>query len=288
MQSKHAGGDLRGVVPVAAGAGGAVSFGGYLAAYLIAGRARGLSPRTLELYRYVLGRFAGNYPVIPEGPEPIEVFLGAQGPSPFTRLTHFKVLRAFLRWVSGRYGLPNPMAKVSRPVVRPKPMRTLSLEELGRLFRATEGGSRERALVMVLIDTGMRVGEAWGLAPEDLQGDTLRVRGKAGERDVPVSPATVEALREHLPWGVTVRWLRAMVTGAMARGGITGARACPHTLRHSFARQYLMAGGDVFSLQRILGHRDLATTQRYLALADGDVIAQHRRFTPLLGLLGGL
>ena len=65
------------------------------------------------------------------------------------------------------------------------------------------------------------------------------------------------------------------------QAGITGVRCSPHTLRHTFAKNYLLNGGDIFSLQRILGHSSLASVRTYLNLFDGDLKKQHRRFSPV-------
>jgi len=227
---------------------------------------------------------------VPQGPEEIEAYLGALGGSPSSRHIVFRVLRTFFRWLELRYGLPSPMAGVRGPLVRPKPMRTLALPQLAGLLGAA-GSPRDRALLELLIDTGIRIGEAAGLHQADVEDDGIHVDGKTGARLVPISPGVAESLRTWLPWSglhgpLTRSGLQQIVKRAMRRAGITGPRASAHTLRHSFARCYLMAGGDVFSLQRIMGHRDLKTTQGYLALADRDLRDQHARFSPLRALPG--
>lgn len=70
------------------------------------------------------------------------------------------------------------------------------------------------------------------------------------------------------------------------RAGITG-RCSPHSLRHTFARSYLVNGGDAFSLQQILGHTTLDMVKRYVSLADADVAAKHRVASPADRLIGG-
>ena len=65
------------------------------------------------------------------------------------------------------------------------------------------------------------------------------------------------------------------------KAGISGVRCSPHTFRHSFAKNYLLNGGDIFSLQKILGHSSLASVRVYLNLFAADVKKQHMRFSPV-------
>lgn len=257
--------------------------------YLAASRSRGLAPGTLALYRRVLAGLAAREAALPERPEAVEAYLAAVKGAPATRRLYWRGLKTFFRWLAYRYDLDNPMLGVRAPLVRRRPMRTLALSQLAELLSAVEVGSRDAALLMLLLDTGIRIGEAAGLRPEDVAPGAITVSGKVGTRLAPISAEVEVALRAHLPWRgqrgeLTRSGLQQAVKRAMARAGIVGWRACPHTLRHSFARQYLMAGGDVFSLQRIMGHSQLASTQGYVALDDQDVRYQHSRFSPLRGL----
>ena len=72
-------------------------------------------------------------------------------------------------------------------------------------------------------------------------------------------------------------------SGRVAR--IEGVRCSPHTLRHTGAKRFILAGGDVFTLQKLLGHTTLVMVRRYVELADVDVKAQHQRFSPADSLL---
>ncbi|WP_282434375.1 tyrosine-type recombinase/integrase [Pelotomaculum sp. FP] len=65
------------------------------------------------------------------------------------------------------------------------------------------------------------------------------------------------------------------------KAGIEGKRLSPHTFRHTFAKQYLMAGGDLFSLQQIMGHATLISTRKYISLLTEDIQKKHRQFSPL-------
>lgn len=133
----------------------------------------------------------------------------------------------------------------------------------------------------------------------DLEAGALAVIGKGGrERTVPIGEAALFALRRYLaaagdpPRGPLFRDARGRpltraaiykaVRGLCQRAEISGVRCSPHTFRHTFAARYLTLGGDVLTLQRLLGHspRSLDVTQRYVTLLDADLRAAHRRFSP--------
>lgn len=148
---------------------------------------------------------------------------------------------------------------------------------------------RDRALLALLFDTGIRLGEAHGLTWSAVGEETILVDGKTGRREVPLSSWTKWVLLGvDLPWRgakgqLTLSGVYQAVRRCLRRAGV--ARGGPHLLRHSFARQYILDGGDVFSLQRILGHRDLATTRIYVEMDMTEIVAQHRRFSPIVRLL---
>ena len=81
--------------------------------------------------------------------------------------------------------------------------------------------------------------------------------------------------------GLTRHGLRFLVRRLAVAARVDGVRCSPRTFRHTFAIEFLRAGGNVFTLQQILGHTHLAMTQRYVAVAEADVVNQHRRFSPV-------
>ncbi len=168
------------------------------------------------------------------------------------------------------------------------PVDVLDGRELARLSAALEGSGwiarRNQALVALMARAGLRVGEALALAPEDVKIDTrsgwvLVRRGKGmKERRVPLSAEARQALRAYLQVRpqqpgplflsrtfrpLSGRDVQRIVSAAARRAGIR-RRVTPHTLRHSFATRFLRSGGDLATLQALLGHTSAATTARYL------------------------
>lgn len=210
-------------------------------------------------------------------------FLYAEG---FTRTNLFE-----------RLGLP----KV--PIREPE---VLTDEEIARVVSiynpATATGLRNILLVLVLADTGLRLGELCGTTVDDvdLERGTLKVMGKGQrERTVHVG-ATVQKLLSRY-----VRYLRPEPISGRVRSLLLGRDGRPftlngakrvlkraatqsgvkrlhaHLLRHTFATHYLLNGGDLLTLQRLLGHSTLEMVRRYSHIAAGYVAVQHRQYSPV-------
>ena len=222
--------------------------------------------------------------------------------APISVAGYVRGLRAFGNWLA-HDGLAEARAlrTLARPRVPHKVIEPLADEDLRRLIAASD--VRDRAIVLLLLDTGLRVSEAAGISLADLRPDgTIKVLGKgARERVVPVGAATRRAIARVLdgrapsagdaPLFIGAAGERLTLTGIQqllrrlrARASIAG-RCNPHTFRHTFAHRYLMNGGDVFTLQRMLGHSSLEMVRRYVALADGDVVTHHRAASPADHLL---
>lgn len=260
-------------------------------AFVASRRARGCSAAYESWLRYGLRRLLSTWAELPRDPESVELVLAEmRGVSDETRYDVWVAMRLLFRWCSRRYSVPDAAAFVERPLRRRKVVRTLTVEEVDRLLSGRLS-RRDRALLTLLLDTGMRIGEAASLTWSCVGTSVVVVTGKTGRREVPMSPGTSRALMgqgdgEHVwvrqRWAergpVTTQGLQVAVKRALARAGLRGG---PHLLRHTFGRLYVMNGGDAFSLQRIMGHADVATTRRYVEMDLRDVQTQHGRFSPV-------
>ena len=263
------------------------------------------SPRTVDAYRRDLDAFAATLEgrVGDTTTEEIERWLAslrADGRAPATIARRLAAVRAYLRHLA-LVGIraDNPAAGIAGPR-RPRTVpRTLSPAEAEKLVEAAAGTTprtmRDRALVELLYGAGLRVSEAVGLvkASVDLEDRIVRVVGKGNkERLVPLGRPAAEALRRYMALGrphldrrhrpelfLNARGGALTRAGAFLvlrrladRAGLEPGRVHPHLLRHSFATHLLEGGADLRSVQEMLGHADVATTERYTHVSD-----RHRR-----------
>ena len=181
------------------------------------------------------------------------------------------------------------MDTLPAPQVRKRLRRILTDEECARLLEHcyTE---RDYAMIVVLLDTGMRAGELASLRHENFLIDGVIVNGKSGERLVPLSPGVRAMLEEqgdkHSVWlgrngTMNERGIARAVKRVMVRAGIQPPKLGPHALRHTFAVRYLTSGGDFASLQKILGHSKVETTMIYGEMTIDLLLRQHRKFSPM-------
>jgi len=251
-----------------------------------------LSPRTIEWYEDRLLPFAKSCPDLPGRPEPIEAFLTAVRGSPETKRDSFNALRTFFRFVCKRHRIPNPMDAINPPR-RPKMlMATLEANELMKLLHSAQN-LRDRAILTLIMDNGMRAGEVCSLLKHNIKQETVVVYGKTGWREVPISDETRWLLfqvastspDEHVFHGhkgqITRFGIYRIVRDYMEKAGIKGPKLGPHRLRHAFGKNFLVQGGDLRSLQEIMGHTDIKTTQKYATLNLTDIVKKHRKFSPL-------
>jgi integrase/recombinase XerC len=218
--------------------------------------------------------------------------------SPRSLSQTLSAVRSFHRYLDRRLGIANAQVGLVRgPRVKPTLPRPVS-EDQARGLIAEPGhdpdrepweAARDTALITLLYGCGLRISEALAIQRGDIPlGGSIRVTGKGGKtRVVPVLPAVNEAIAVYLaaqPFALppadalfrakrggpfSARHAQAMVQGLRGRLGLP-ASATPHALRHSFATHLLGAGADLRSIQELLGHASLSTTQRY---ADVDAAA---------------
>lgn len=313
-----------------------MSLGQAIDLFIMAKETEGRSHETTRWYRNMLGRFAHHMPnglnqtLHSVGLDDARSFVAELqsrdsrylehpflkpregGLAPTTIHGHVRTLKVFGSWLASE-GIvtSDPFGKLKRPKLPSPVIKILSEDEMRTLVQAinpnTFLGGRQYAMVMLLMDTGIRASELCGLtlANTDLEGNTILVRGKGEkERIVPFANGVKQALVRYLTtWRpepldpnegsffltvdgtpMTYDALSTCLKSLGERAGIPRLHA--HLLRHTFAVQYLMNGGDVMSLKRILGHATLDVTQTYIHLAEQHVKVQHSRFSPVdrLGL----
>jgi site-specific recombinase XerD len=229
------------------------------------------------------------------------------GLSAVTIENYVRALRAFFNWLYREGYTEEPvLARLKPPKYPKKLVEPLTDVEIAAIFSAmdpnTSAGARDICLVTLLLDTGLRSNEATTLKLKDvhLEEGYLKVMGKGQkERIVPFGSASQKSLMKYLfhfradpahpgvenfflslegnP--VTNNALQLIMKRLGEKSGVNRLHA--HLLRHTFAVNYLVNGGDLFTLQQILGHTTLEMVRRYVNLANTHVMTQHKRFSPV-------
>jgi site-specific recombinase XerD len=269
-------------------------------------RALRLSEATLAdyglTYRRLTAHFGEHYPVEQITPDAIQRFLMKIPGSRKNKLNAYVGLASLWTWMVAQ-GMTDThvIHKVEKPRIIKTVIEPFEDSDI-RTILADDGGRRtlrDRAMVMVLLDTGIRVSELCGLRMSDINGTSLRVLGKGGkERMVPVSMDTWQVVGEylHMPrigqtrYLFESRWGTQMDRTAVAhelqrigkRTGIAGVH--PHRFRHTFAINFLRNGGNIYALQELLGHSTLEMVKTYLRLAERDLVAAHRIASPVVNM----
>lgn len=166
--------------------------------------------------------------------------------------------------------------------------------------RNTFTGYRDYVLMLLLLDTGVRISEAAEIKVGDIRWKErqILVHGKGRkDRFVPFQVTLEQHLREYLQVRGSldhdhlfvnidnnpfrVRGMQQAIRDHGLTANLRGVRVSPHTFRHTFAKYYIMNGGDPFSLQKILGHTSLDVVRMYVNLFSSDVSRQHAKYSPL-------
>jgi integrase/recombinase XerD len=259
------------------------------------------APKTVEAYRRDLIQIEERLgkPLAQASTDDLQTHLAelrARGLAPATIARRLSAARSFFAHQVLLGTRPdNPAAGIEPPRRQRKLPRTLSPREAERLIEAAAGTTpralRDSALVELLYGAGLRVSEAVGLerAGVDLDERIVRCIGKGNkERIVPIGRSAAEALRRYLSRGrpyldrryrpelflnakggpLTRAGAFLILRKVAEKAGLEPGRVHPHLLRHSFATHLLEGGADLRSVQEMLGHADLSTTEVYLHVTD--------------------
>lgn len=300
---------------------------------LIATRVEGRTPQTLEWYRQRLTRFLafmGNVPVEQIRPNDLRNYLAhlmdqkdrwtshpklkrkEGGLSEYTIAGHFRALRKLFNWLESEGILDtNPMRRIKAPKFGQCEPKGIAESDLLALIETTKAGTvsdlRDRAIILVLTDTGCRLGGLCGLQVQDidLKQEMAIVKEKGRKvRYIFLNPPTIEALKAWLAvrpedsgtalfvslgnkakGPLSPNGVRQMLRRRAKQAGIKGP-VNPHAFRHTFAREFLMKGGDLASLSDLLGHSSVMVTKHfYGTLTMRELKEKHKRYSPVVHLL---
>jgi integrase/recombinase XerD len=257
---------------------------------------RDLAAGTRQWYRLTLGAFADCVTEVEAiTPTALRAYMAhlqdrpaQRGPhlASATVYGHARALRVFLHWLASEGLVEEKMAsRVVMPRREAKVTPALSHEHVERLFNAAHT-ARDKAILAVLLDTGVRAAELCSLTSDRVylsQEDAyLLVRGKGlKQREVGLGRRARSLLARHLR-GVSSgavfrgRGGAALTPGGLDhllyrlrdRAGLRGVRVGAHQWRHTYAYRYIEAGGDLFKLARLMGHSSVVVTQAYLTAFD--------------------
>jgi site-specific recombinase XerD len=232
--------------------------------------------------------------------------------APSTIHGYVRALRSYSSWLFNEgYTDTNIFQGIKPPKLPDILIAPLTEDEIRRLLlaiqRETQEGTRNYAIILMFLDTGVRLSELTNLKLADIDFGLgiFKVFGKGGKerlvplgqtakraliryveqaRPLPVNPAEERIFLTVSGLPISKDSIEKIIQRLAKRANIS--RLHPHLFRHTFSVRYLINGGDVFSLQKILGHATLDMTRRYVTLASADVKDKHALFSPIdhLGL----
>jgi integrase/recombinase XerC len=279
---------------------------------------RRASPHTLEGYARDLGFFikymGGNFDPSKVGLAEFRGFvagLARAGKSAPSIARNVAAVKSFFRFMEQDEIAKNAAIRILRsPKIPKKLSKSVDAPDVFRLLDAFDDvvkpkwmALRDRALFTLIYGAGLRISEALGLDVGDVAGDMLRIRGKGNkERIVPLLPIVKEEIGKYMeacPFLnknktrensiALFRGAKGMrLTARVAQRDIEAARdflqlpatTTPHALRHSFATHLLAAGTDIRTIQELLGHSSLSTTQLYTKTDMRSVLAAYKKAHP--------
>lgn len=267
---------------------------------------RGLSPLTVEAYnRDILAFLKYLEEIACAEPERrhVETYMGhmrEKGRSTRSIVRSISALRGFFNYLllDGKIKV-SPLEDVDTPKFRPPIPRVLSEDEMSELIRLPDGQKmalRDRTILELLYATGLRVSELVGLKKGDinLEGGFVIAMGKRSkERVVPLGSYSRDAVKDYLEMGKPAgqylfpnrrggMMTRQAIWKIIRKYGLQlhKGRVSPHTIRHTFATHLLEGGADLRSVQVLLGHEDISTTQIYTHVDSKRLKEIHKKHHP--------
>ena len=284
--------------------------------FLLEQRVRGNSAATLSYYSSVLGYFRDFVGEVFVADITLVdcrqyyLYLSDELDNTVSIQTYIRGLRSFLNWCySSEYIDVDICDKFKLPKATRKVIDVLTDSEISRLFDVNSGGdwlsARNRLIIALMLDSGLRLHEVVTLSRTHVHADDgylIVIQGKGDkQRAVPIGSVTRRFLAEYLNllpldprhdslllkisdvrYGldpITDNTIKQLFRKLKDRTGIR--RLYPHLLRHTFATRYLENGGNIYSLQQILGHSSLEMVKRYLHLATTRIRTDFGKFSPL-------
>jgi len=303
--------------------------------------AEGLSHRTIDSYDYYLKQWIdhiGDQDAANIRPNDLTSYLawlrtdykpkrwnGNRDPlAPKSMKNVYTALKSFFKWLSIEFNMPNPCVNIPTPKFPPHAIEIFTREEIDKLLKACTysreaspknrksfvmrrpSADRDKAILLTLLDTGMRAGEICSLRVEDLDQKTGKITikrgisggakggkgrvvflGKVARKSVWLYLAKREDGEElaaplftsHHDRPFNRNSLRILVRRLGERAEVP--KAHPHKFRHTFATSYLRSGGDIFTLQALLGHASLDMVRHYVRIAELDIENAHRKASPV-------
>lgn len=213
---------------------------------------------------------------------------------------YWKCLRTFFKWCHNTLNIPRPDLNLPRPKFERPMIVPFSQDEVRRLLSAAGRSQKDRnlALLLTLLDTGIRVSELCRIRLQDVEqvsGEILITPFSTGRktktRYVYLGASARRAVWKYIArlnppphpkdrlFPLSPKQIRRILFDIGERANVP--KTHPHRFRHTFAIQYLRNSGDIFTLQRLLGHSSLDMVRHYLALADTDSRNAHRTASPV-------
>jgi site-specific recombinase XerD len=257
-------------------------------------------PRTIAWYAWSLDQFARYVAGRPIDRDLCRAFIAdlvERRQSAYTIRNFTRVLQTFFRWcVDEERLIADPTDRLKIPKLPRRVPRGISPDDLRALLAAAN--IRDRAILLTLADSGVRVSELCGMRLDelDLVGGSVRVIGKGDqERFAFLSHPTCEAIQSWVRIRASTspflfvseqdrpfqpNTVTQILRRLAKRAGVKG-RCNAHSFRHAFAREFLTSGGDLASLSSILGHSDVRTTMIYAAFTTAELRAKHAAHSPV-------